>query len=59
MFRITRGMHVQHIYFPVPVIGIRGLDPADGAEPPAAPDASLAESTAPLPTRGEAADDAG
>lgn len=44
MFRITRGMHVQHIHFPLPVI--RGaLDseddgvPADG-EAPAAGDSA-------------------
>ena len=51
MFRITRGMHVQHIHFPLPVI--RDLDgpdddgPQGDADPPeAAPPASARESTA-------------
>lgn len=37
MFRITRGMHVQHIHFPLPVLGARDLDLDDDAE--ASPDA--------------------
>lgn len=39
MFRITRGHHVQHIHFPLPVI--RDLDGAeeerDDSDPPASP----------------------
>lgn len=39
MFRITRGHHVQHIHFPLPVI--RDLDGAeeerDDSHPPASP----------------------
>lgn len=37
MFRITRGMQVQHIHFPIPVIGIRG--PAGDEDAPAPADA--------------------
>jgi hypothetical protein len=44
MFRITRGMHVQHIHFPLPVIRAP-LDPDDidvsaGREAPVAEDAA-------------------
>ena len=35
MFRITRGMHVQHIHFPVPVFGPRDLDHGADDETPA------------------------
>ncbi len=41
MFRITRGMHVQHIQFPYPVLGPRDLD-ADDAEAPADADTPAA-----------------
>jgi hypothetical protein len=44
MFRITRGHHVQHIHFPLPVI--RDLDEADdGAtrEQACAPEAAAPE----------------
>lgn len=34
MFRITRGMHVQHIQFPFPVLGPREPDGDDGEAPP-------------------------
>ena len=59
MFRITRGMHVQHIHFPLPVI--RGpLDPdADDMpsdrESPVAADAAppaVAEQAKAEPTNG-------
>lgn len=45
MFRITRGMHVQHIHFPLPVI--RGaLDP-DDIDAPSDREAPAAEDAAP------------
>lgn len=48
MFRITRGMHVQHVHFPFPMLRPRDLDDAVdddervGADPPesAAPPAA-------------------
>jgi hypothetical protein len=43
MFRITRGHHVQHIHFPLPVI--RDLD--DLNEEPAREGASAPEAAAP------------
>jgi hypothetical protein len=51
MFRITRGHHVQHIHFPLPVI--RDLDalhdeamPEAASPPEAAASASTEEATA-------------
>lgn len=49
MFRITRGMHLQHIQFPVPVFGLRDLDP-DADEAPA--DAGPPEFAAPATSEG-------
>ncbi|HEV3051893.1 MAG TPA: hypothetical protein VGX50_16415 [Longimicrobium sp.] len=45
MFRITRGMHVQHIHFPLPVIR-PPLDP-DTLDVPAGREAPAAEDAAP------------
>jgi hypothetical protein len=56
MFRITRGMHVQHIHFPFPVVGPRDLDAAAGT--PADAEAPLAEA-APAETDGAADDTTG
>jgi hypothetical protein len=52
MFRITRGMHVQHIQFPFPVFGPRDLD-ADDAEAPADADTPAAASAAEPEAAGE------
>lgn len=57
MFRITRGMHVQHIQFPFPVLGHRDLD-ADDGETPADAEAPAAEA-APVETDGAADDTTG
>jgi hypothetical protein len=57
MFRITRGMHVQHIQFPFPVLGPRDLD-ADDAETPADAEPPVAEA-APAETGGAAEDTTG
>jgi hypothetical protein len=45
MFRITRGMHVQHIHFPLPVI--RGPLDLDDVDVPSAREAPAAENAAP------------
>ena len=50
MFRITRGHHVQHIHFPVPVI--RDLDEAEDSA--AREDASPPEAAAPSAAEGKA-----
>ena len=56
MFRITRGMHVQHVHFPFPMLGHHDLDAeADEAAPA---DADPPESAAP-PAAENAADVAG
>lgn len=47
MFRITRGMHVQHIHFPVPVFGVRDLDD-EGADDAPPADADRPQSAAPV-----------
>ena len=59
MFRITRGMHVQHVNFPLPIFdGDR--DPLDETETPADRDAPAAEDTAaPTVAREDAPDDTG
>jgi hypothetical protein len=50
MFRITRGMHVQHIQFPLPILGPRDLDAEEGEAPTNAaariPEAAPAEDKA-------------
>jgi hypothetical protein len=57
MFRITRGMHVQHIQFPYPVVGPRDLD-ADEAQHSADAEALVAEA-APAEADGAAEETAG
>ena len=52
MFRITRGMHVQHIHFPLPVIRAP-LDP-DDIDVPADREAPTAEDAAPAAAANEA-----
>lgn len=59
MFRITRGHHVQHIHFPLPVV--RGLDalddeamPQDAPLPEAAASASVEQATAEADASAEA-----
>ena len=55
MFRITRGMHVQHVEFPFPMFGPRDLDqdadeePAADAGPPAAVTPPAVENAADAP----------
>ena len=51
MFRITRGMHVQHIHFPFPFI--RDLDELEDDAPA---NAAPPEAAAPAPSRETAAD---
>lgn len=52
MFRITRGMHVQHVRFPFPLLGLRNLDQdaddgeGNDADPPHAATPPAAENTA-------------
>jgi hypothetical protein len=52
MFRITRGMHVQHIHFPLPVIR-PPLDP-DDVDVPSGREAPPAEDAAPAAAANEA-----